>query len=95
MVSEIDLAAGLEPCAVMRAFAMSCPIPAHIVGSLNTTKAVEVALSAYRFVVFPVLLCADASLIRRRWCQHMDADASTVLAQRLREAFPHSTVFSE
>jgi hypothetical protein len=38
----------------MNAFAMSCPIPAPVVGALNTTKAVEVALAAYRYVVLPV-----------------------------------------
>jgi len=47
-VSEIDLAAGLEPSAVMNSFALSCPIPAHLVGALNPTLAVELALAAYR-----------------------------------------------
>jgi hypothetical protein len=89
------LAAGLEPAAVMNAFALSCPIPAHIVGALNSTKPVEVALAAYRFVVSPVLLYANSSLDVGSWCQDLDAAASAVLAQRLRAAFPHSSAFSQ
>ena len=50
-MSEIDLAAGLEPPAVLNAFALSCPIPVHVAGVLSPTKAVEVALAAYRFVI--------------------------------------------
>jgi hypothetical protein len=54
-VSEIDLAAGLEPPAVLNAFALSCPIPVHVAGVLNPTKAVEVALATYRFVILVVV----------------------------------------
>ena len=50
-VSEIDLASGLESAAVLNTFALSCPIPVHNAGALNPTKAVEVALAAYRFVI--------------------------------------------
>jgi hypothetical protein len=95
-VSEIDLAAGLETATVMNAFALSCPIPVRIVGAPNITKSVEVALTAYRFallIISPFFVVS--SPYSHSWCQHLDKTASTVLAQRLRAAFPHSTAFSE
>jgi hypothetical protein len=69
-VSEIDLAAGLESAAVLNTFALSCPIPLHISGALNSTKAVEVSLAAYRsvkFLIFYVdLLLLNPQLVPAR-----------------------------
>jgi hypothetical protein len=94
-VSEIELAAGLEAATVMNSFALSCPIPVPIVGARNVTKSVEVSLAAYRFALLIFNPFVGSSPDSRSWCQHLDKAASTVLAQRFRAAFPHSTAFSE